>query len=319
MEIAIVIVNYHSAAFLRRCLEAVAAQTCIPGEVLIVNNGDVEGALDFVSDLYPNYRVVEQLNIGFAAGNNLALSLLADYEWLALLNPDAYPEPDWLESLGQCVNLHPDVAVVSCELLQAANPEVLDGCGDCYHVSGLAWRDQHGKRVAVDPPEYREVFSACCAAALFRRSALDAVGGFDESFFCYFEDIDLGFRLRLQGFTCIHSSQAVVRHVGSVSSGGAQSDFALYHGHRNLVWTFVKNMPGLLFWLLLPMHIALNVFEIVWFSIQGRAGIIWRAKIDAVRDLPRVWRQRGQVQRFRAASSATILKSMSLWPLKGGR
>ncbi|HSB97251.1 MAG TPA: glycosyltransferase family 2 protein, partial [Spongiibacteraceae bacterium] len=209
MEIPIVIVNYYSAVFLRHCLEAVAAQSFLPSHILIVNNGDTEGALDFVAELYPNCRVIEQQNIGFAAGNNLALSLLTDCDWVALLNPDAYPEPDWLENLVSCLKQNPDIDVVSCQMLQVRDPEVLDGCGDCYHVSGLAWRDRHGERVAI-AQEYTEVFSACCAAALFRRSALLAVGGFDESFFCYFEDVDLGFRLRLQGFSCIHTTKAIV-------------------------------------------------------------------------------------------------------------
>lgn len=318
MEVSIIIVNYFSAAFLRRCLEAVAKQTVAPHSVLIVDNGDVPGALDFVAELYPSHRVIEKANIGFAAGNNLAVNLAVDVEWVALLNPDAFPEPDWLENLLRCAAEHPEVDVFSSQMLQDGNPQLLDGAGDCYHVSGLAWRGLHGKRDARPGP-YKEVFSACGAAALFRRSALLKVGGFDENFFCYFEDVDLGFRLRLQGFRCIHAHGAVVKHVGSVSSGGAQSDFALYHGHRNLVWTFVKNMPGYLFWLLLPVHIGLNVAEILWFSLHGRASVICRAKFDAIKGLPAVWLQRRQVQKLRAASYSTILRSMSLWPLPGGK
>ncbi len=316
MEISIIIVNYHSAAFLRRCLASVAAQSAPPKSVIIVNNGDLDGALSFVEDIDPSYRVIEQANIGFAAGNNLAVNLLADCEWVALLNPDAFPEPDWLENLRLCAQDHPGADVFSSQMLQDADPQILDGRGDCYHVSGLAWRAEHGKK-EVRSNRYREVFSACGAAAMFRRSVLQEVGGFDEGFFCYFEDVDLGFRLRLRGYHCIHAAKAVVRHVGSACSGGAQSDFALYHGHRNMVWTFVKNMPGLLFWLLLPVHLALNITEIIWFSLHGRAKIICKAKLDAIKHLPAVWRQRGQVQRSRTASSATILKSMSLWPLSG--
>jgi GT2 family glycosyltransferase len=317
MEVSIIIVNYFSAPFLRRCLDAVAAQTQPPKSVLIVNNGDSPGALDFVKEIHPGYQLIEQANIGFAAGNNLAVREAADCEWVALLNPDAFPDPTWLENLALCAADHPDADIFSSQMLQDGDPRLLDGAGDCYHVSGLAWRGQHGK-LDARPVRCQEVFSACGAAALFRRSALLKVGGFDESFFCYFEDVDLGFRLRLQGFRCIHAHSAVVKHVGSVSSGGAQSDFALYHGHRNLVWTFVKNMPGYLFWLLLPAHIALNIAEILWFSAQGRAGVICRAKLDAIKGLPAVWLQRREVQKLRAASYAAILRSMSLWPLPGG-
>jgi GT2 family glycosyltransferase len=318
MEVSVIIVNYFSAEFLRRCLEALAAQTLPPKSVVIVNNGDLPGALDFIAGAHPDYRVLEQPNIGFAAGNNLAVRQVAECEWVALLNPDAFPERTWLENLARCAADHPGIDLFSSQMLQDSDPRLLDGAGDCYHLSGLAWRGQHGER-DIRPAPYKEVFSACGAAALFRRSVLLSVEGFDESFFCYFEDVDLGFRLRLQGFRCIHAFDAVVTHVGSVSSGGAQSDFALYHGHRNLVWTFVKNMPGYLFWLLLPAHIALNFAEILWFSAHGRARVICRAKRDAIKGLPAAWRQRRKVQKLRVASYSDILRAMSRWPLPGMR
>jgi GT2 family glycosyltransferase len=86
---------------------------------------------------------------------------------------------------------------------------------------------------------------------LYRRSALIELGGFDEDYFCYVEDVDLGFRLRLAGHQCLYIPSSIVHHVGSGSTGGKNSDFAVYHGHRNLVWTYVKDMPGFLFWLFL--------------------------------------------------------------------
>jgi GT2 family glycosyltransferase len=317
-DIALIIVNYFTAAHLRKCLAAVAEQTLVPDKVLIVNNGDRPHALDFIGTIYPFVQIVESNNIGFAAANNLALQLLENYTWIAMLNPDAFPEPDWLAQLMLGVQHNPFADFFSSQLVQAPAPDLLDGQGDCYHVSGLAWRNQHGckRRTVTDDAE---VFSACAAAALFRRKVLAEVGGFDESYFCYFEDVDLGFRLRLRGFRCVYVPTAVVRHVGSVASGGEQSDFAVYHGHRNLVWTFVKNMPGFWFWLLLPLHIVLNIVEIIWFSTHGRAKVICRAKLDAIKSLPTVWLQRQQVQELRTVSSSTILKSMSLWPLIGNR
>jgi GT2 family glycosyltransferase len=107
---------------------------------------------------------------------------------------------------------------------------------------------------------------------------LHKAGNFDEDFFCYFEDVDLGFRLRLSGYRCLFVPGAVAQHVGSGTSGGQHSDFATYHGHRNIVWTFVKNMPGVLFWLLLPLHLALNVVTLFWFAGHGRAGVIFRGQ-----------------------------------------
>ena len=112
-------------------------------------------------------------------------------------------------------------------------------------MSGWAWQRGHGQRIGrVDDPEAaEEVFAPCAAAALYQRDAFQEVGGFDESYFCYFEDIDLGFRLRLAGHRCLYVPQAVALHLGAATAG-RESDFAVYHAHRNLVWTYVKNMPA---------------------------------------------------------------------------
>ena len=142
----------------------------------------------------------------------------------------------------------PDVAAFASQMRLDATPDRLDGAGDSYHVSGRAWRNGHNAPAADWPAGEHEVFAPCAAAALYRRAAFEEVGGFDESYFCYFEDVDLGFRLRLHGYRSLYVPSSVVRHVSSALSG-YRSDFAVYHGERNSVWTFVKNMPAPLFWL----------------------------------------------------------------------
>jgi len=112
--------------------------------------------------------------------------------------------------------------------------------------------------------------------------------------------------LRLAGHRCLYVPKSVVHHVGSGTTGGQHSDFAVYHGHRNLVWTFVKNMPGLLFWLLLPLHLVLNLASIIWFTFRGQGRVILRAKRDALLGLPKMWRKRQQIQKSRIASIGDI-------------
>lgn len=309
MRIALIIINYYSSIFLRQCLSCVAKQELHPAKVIIVNNGDHLSALDFVHKTYPDYELIESANIGFAAGNNLALSKVSDSDWVALLNPDAYPAPDWLSQLASATINYPGFDIFSSQLLNAANSNRIDGEGDSYHFSGIAWRRRHGQKYRPRG-KATEIFSACGAAALFRKEIYLSANGFDERFFCYFEDVDLGFRLKLLGYRCLHVPQAVVFHVGSATSGGKHSDFAIYHGHRNLVWTYVKNMPGWLFWLFLPAHIMLNIISMVWFAIRGKWKPIWSAKRDAIRQLPAVWSERQAVQRSRKVSALTILRSL---------
>jgi GT2 family glycosyltransferase len=183
-------------------------------------------------------------------------------------------------------------------------------------VSGLCWRQGYGKSLGREgvAREAARAFAACAAAAAYRREAFEAFGGFDEDFFCYCEDVDLSFRMRLRGLEVAVATDAVVTHRGSVSSGGRRSDFALYHGHRNMVWVFVKNVPGWLFWALLPVHLAANVATIIGLTLRGRGAVIMRAKRDALRGLPRMWAKRRQIQRERTVSAWSILRRMR-WSL----
>jgi len=183
--------------------------------------------------------------------------------------------------------------------------------GDAYHISGLVWREGHGKPVVSATQDNREIFSPCAAAALYRRDALIEAGGFDEDFFCYVEDVDLGFRLRLLGYRCLQVPAAVAHHVGSATTGGKQSDFAVYHGHRNLVWCYVKNMPPVLFWLLLlPLHLAMNLAAIAVYILRGQGHVILKAKRDALYGLPMVWKKRKHIQSGRTAGYAEIWRAM---------
>jgi len=310
-KVAVIIVNYNSGTLLAECLHHLLAQTRIPERIIVVENASLDKSADRLESDYPGIEVVRTANnLGFAAANNLAVRRAGEVEWLALLNPDAFPQPDWLERLLAAARAHPDCASFGARLLDANDPDRLDGTGDVYHVSGLAWRRDHGRPVASGTNEAGEIFAPCAAAALYRREAFQEAGGFDEDYFCYFEDVDLGFRLRLLGYGCRYVPDAVVRHVGSAITG-RRSPFSLYHGHRNLVWTWCKNMPGPLLWLYLPQHLLLNLGAVLWFALRGQGGVLLRAKWDALRALPRCWRQRAAIQPRRRISSWRLRRMLN--------
>jgi GT2 family glycosyltransferase len=140
---------------------------------------------------------------------------------------------------------------------------------------------------------------------LYSRKAWEQVGGLDEDFFCYGEDVDLGFRLQLAGYRCLYVPTAVAHHYGSAVTG-ERSDFSTYHGQRNLVWVYVKNMPPLLFWVLLPYHLVLNLAALIGCVLRGQGRVAFKAKIDALRGLARTWKKRRSIQRERRVSAARI-------------
>ncbi len=297
---AIVIVYRSNPTALLRCIRGLEQQSVPPQRVIIVDNSE---EADLKTMDLGNAEVLRcSGNIGFAAGNNLAIAN-SDHEFIALLNPDAFPESSWLEDLLKAAKETPQCAAFGSVQLLDETPEILDGIGDSYHLSGVFRREGHSRR----RDEYgglqpREIFSPCAAAALYRRDALEAVGGFDEDFFCYGEDVDLGFRLRLAGWKSMLAPDAVVRHVGSASSGGQRSEFASYHGHRNMVWVYVKNMPGFLFWLFLPLHIFANLASVIVLTFRGQGRVAWRAKHDAIKGLPKMWKKRKAIHSKRVAS-----------------
>lgn len=304
------IVNLNGGELLGRALDALARQTVRPARVIVVDNASTDGSAEALERRYPGVEIVQlDENIGFAAANNLVVRRADDCEWIALLNPDAFPEAAWLETLLDAAATDPGFSFFGSRLLRADDPEELDGAGDVYHVSGMAWRRGHRERADGAFLGREEVFSPCAAAALYRRDAFLSVGGFDESYFCYVEDTDLSFRLRLAGHQCLYVPQAVVHHVGSAIAG-EQSDFTLYHSFRNLNWTFVKNMPRALFWLYLPQLLFINVLLLVALTLRRRPRIVLSAQWAAVRGLPRVLRQRRALQRARVARTSEIQHAM---------
>ena len=304
---AILIVNWNSWLLLERCLYALKNQTYKNFKVYIADNGSNQHMPDNLLSILDVVLIEFKKNLGFAEANNRLLKIAGHSEWIVLLNPDAFPDPDWLEQLADAANKNPDFSFFSSRLIMTECPPRIDGEGDSYHFSGLGWRENHGATLNNDNSK-RDVFSACAAAAMYRVKAVREVGGFDTSFFCYFEDIDLGFRLQLYGNKCLYVPSAIVQHIGSATSGGNNSSFSLYHGHRNMVWTYIKNMPDPLFFIFLPFHIIVNILSLIWFTIKGQRKTIFRAKIDAIKGFPTIWRKRKEIQRNRKTTVRRILR-----------
>jgi GT2 family glycosyltransferase len=311
MTVAVLIVNWNGGSLLRQCLESLAQQRRRPDHVIVVDNASTDDSLRQAENALRGVQVIPlAANVGFARANNIAAAAAPHVDALALLNPDAFPGPEWLEALVQAADREPTVAAFASRMVLASSPGYLDGAGDSYHASGRAWRNGHRRPVEGWLASDVEVFAPCAAAALYRRAAFDEVGGFDEQYFCYFEDVDLGFRLRLCGHRCLYVHDAVVRHMGSALSG-YRSNFAVYYGERNAVWTFFKDMPGPLLWLYLPQHLALNILALLYYPWRGQGGVVLKAKLDALRGLPSALRRRKTVQALRRTDAWALRRALT--------
>lgn len=323
MTVTVIVLNYNSGNYLTRCLVALDEQNCDDYRVIVADNNSDDESFKIARSSFKDgnspgksrFRFIEFAeNTGFARGNNLMIDDVST-PLVALLNPDALPEPGWLRALVSAAQRYPGAAMFGSTQISLADPSRLDGVGDNYLAAGIPWRGGFGWPVEEAPRE-GEVFSPCAAAAMYRTQAFRSVGGFDEAFFCYVEDVDLGFRLRLAGASCIQVADAVVRHAGGVSSASGGGGFARYHGTRNMIWTFVKNMPGPLFWPLAPVHLAALAVLTVKGFVRGEGRVILRAIGDAFIDLPRVWRQRREIVRGRRASLLEIASALVWNPIR---
>lgn len=308
-NLGIIIVNYNGGELLSRCIDHLYLQKPKPEKVIIVDNFSEDGSIDSLP-VHAGLEVIKLTkNIGFAAANNLPLKHMGSAELVMTLNPDAFVQDGCLTALLAAAT-HKEYDRFACRMMKIET--IFDGTGDNYHITGIVWRNLYGTKLSENALVCREVFSACAGAALYRKKALDEVGGFDENFFCYVEDIDLGYRLKLIGKRCLYIPAAVVNHIGSAISG-KYPGFALSHGHRNLLWTFVKNTPTPLLLIMLPLHLLMTCLLFFFFLFTGEWRVYLTAKKDAIKGLPRTWQQRKEIQRRRHVSLWQLLKSYNYY------
>jgi len=313
-EISVVVVVYESGPMLAQCLAALRAQTFRGYEVILVDNASSDRTAQAAATADPAIRLIENAhNLGFAAAVNQA-ARAARGRWLALLNPDAFAEPDWLARLVAAARANPDVHCFTSRQLMAEDPSRLDGLGDVMALAGFPFRGgyTHPDPGPLDPGW---VFSACGGAMLVERALFLRLGGFDERLFCYCEDVDLGYRLRLIGEPTLLVPDAVVKHVGSASSGGRRSDFAVFHGTRNRFWVFVKDTPPALFWLTLPLHVLATLVLFARHATRGEIAAPVRGLAAGIRHIGVALEARREVQATRTVGSWAIARAMTWNPL----
>lgn len=254
--ISVVIVNWNRKDLLRACLDSLAAQTFSDFEVVVVDNGSDDGSSVLVQEIAGSFpkpiRLVENReNLGFCAANNQGFAV-SQSEYVALLNNDAEADPGWLEALHEAIRVKPDVGesdvgMVASKILVWEDPRIIDKCGHLIYPDGQNRGRGSGQ---VDQGQFNrqeEVLWPDGCAALYRRAMLDEVGGFDEEFFAYADDAELGLRGRIAGWNCLYAPGAVVRHHRGATLGlGSARRLTLIE--RNRVLLVVKLFPWNLLW-----------------------------------------------------------------------
>ncbi|HEX8856997.1 MAG TPA: glycosyltransferase family 2 protein [Thermoleophilaceae bacterium] len=287
----VVIPNWNGAHWLPGCLASLEAQTVRPAEIVVVDNGSTDGSLELLRSRSPALRVIELgRNTGFAFAANRGIEA-AGGDTVALVNTDVELAPDWLERTSRVLAEHPEAASVACKMLDLRDPEVLYDAGDVLRRDGACV--QRG-RFCRDDGSYDqpgEVFAPCAGAALYRRDSVLAAGGFDERFFAYLEDVDLGLRLRLAGHACRYEP-VVARHAGEGSSGALDPPVEAWV-ERNTLLLVARAFPFR--WLPLVLYRQLGW---AWHALrERRLGTHLRGAAAALPLLPAMLRERRALRR----------------------
>lgn len=299
--VSIVVVNYNGMAHLPALFESLARQTRRDFELVVVDNGSRDGSLDFLEAAASAGPLAVTLirnatNLGFAPACNQGIAATRS-PWVVMLNNDTRPEPEWLEWLtAPMAQPDPTLGMVASKLLRAQQPDQIDSAGIALDWTGIAWDWRGGERDDPGETEAVEVFGPCGGAALYARRMLDAIGGFDEDYFAYLEDVDLAWRARLAGWRCLLQPQARVLHAHSGTLGDA-SPRKRYLLARNKVWLLVKNYPMPWFVRLLPLIVGYDLMAVT-FGVLRRGDLAsLRGRLDGLRQASLFWRKRRYVQR----------------------
>lgn len=273
----IIIVTHNSEKFLPKTIDALERQDCKDFVITIVDNNSKKD----VGLCLPKFSgeisiLYSSENRGFGEANNLGVKS-HHTDWVIMLNPDACPLPDWLSNIVQAQKRYPSIEVFGSTQLNMEDPNLIDGFGDSCSIFGIAWQNHKNELANKLPTDDKFVFSACGAASIFKRTLFLVSDGYAGHFFCYLEDVDLGWRLQRMGKSCLQIRNAVVLHYGS-HIHGSDSDFAIFYTFRNRALMLRRNLPFLLFvFLALTGNLMMSPTIIFRYS--------WSGKISALKGI----------------------------------
>ncbi len=238
--ISVIIPNYNGEKIISNCLDALRNQRLDNIEIIVIDNASSDKSPEIIKK-YPVVYIQNNENVGFAAAVNQGIKA-ARYEYVFLLNSDVVIEENTLEVLYQYLHNRPSFFSVQPKMMQYYDRDLIDDMGDIYTQFGWAFQLGHGLG-ASHYQESRETFSCCAGAALYRKSVFDTIGYFDERFFAYMEDVDIGFKAKRQGFKNFVNAEATVYHIGSASFGKNMTAFRAKLAGQNNYLTVMNNFP----------------------------------------------------------------------------
>ncbi len=314
--VSIIVLNYNGKHHLKACLDSLLKTDYSNFEILLVDNGSTDGSVEFVTQNYPQVRILRlKFNIGVGTGF-MAGVLRSRGKYVALLNNDLEVDPKWLRPLVDVLEKLPKVA--------AADPKYRD----FYHrerfdrtVAAGRWIDYFGNNytrgvMEVDTGQYdRPVY--IMGQTLYKRDILLKLGGFDPSYIFGYEDIDFGWRLYLAGYKAVFVPESIIYH----KSGGTTTDpkegrikYSFYYlNKRNRLISLIKNYSIARMLISLPVTLLEYMGITVYYLAKGKPAYalgILKAIIYTIKNMKRIMVSRAMVQKLRTVSDKGVSRYM---------
>lgn len=298
--VSIIILNYNGKDFLNECLASVLKSSYPNFEIILIDNASTDNSIDLVQRRYghvPILKIVRNAsNLGFAAGNNVGTSY-GKGKYIVFLNNDTVVEPNWLIELVSVMESDAKIGAAQSKLLSLADKRTIDSAGDFVDYYGLSFR--RGSWGEEDKGQYdriEEIFSARGAALIVRNKILAEIGAFDADFFLSYEDIDLCWRIRLNGNKIVFVPKSRVYHTGGATT--ISSSVSVFHIEKNRLSTLLKNMP--LKYLVKYNPLTFTLGEMICDLMFNRPLLLY-AKIKAIlwvlNNFKKIWCKRLLIQR----------------------
>lgn len=314
--VSAIVVNWNGGGMLLDALASLFAQTWRALEVILVDNASTDGSVEQAERCFGDKLVVIRnvKNEGFARGNNLGFQA-AKGDWFFLLNSDAVCDPTVIEELMRFAADRPDVGQLACRVVRADQPNFFDSTGLLLYPDGVSRARGWEEKDLGQYDRAEEVLAPHGCACALRKAMLDRIGGFDEDFFCYLEDLDLGVRGQLAGWKCWYVPDSRVRHRKSATAGN-YSVFKAFHVERNRLYCLWKWMPRFLVFVS-PLF-TLNRYAMQGYAVHTHQGLsaefvkeyslarlfvlLIQARLAALYRLPRMLAKRRHIRNTRTIS-----------------
>ncbi len=304
VKVSLMVVNWNGKELLQESLQAIRKQVFQDYEVIVVDNGSTDGSVFLLKESFPEVKIMELDNNHGFAGGNLAGLKLCQGEYIALLNNDALPDPNWLGLLVEVMENSEETGICASRIM-VADTDLLDAAGDGYATAGFGFKRGNGNP-SRSFMKKENVFGASAGAVLYRRSMIEQIGFFDPDFFIVNEDTDLNFRAQLMGWKCVYVPESVVFHKVSMTRK-LRSQSQVYYKIRNTDFVLIINMPLMLILRFFPHIILGQLFFVVKYAlIRGYWRAVFRAKRDTLKMLPDLLGKRRKIQKMKSVSNAYL-------------